>query len=312
MYILIFIYFSKLHSDSIVSFGCSKDGTLVATGQMGQNPMVFIWETKTCKTRAIIPEKQLNAISCIAFSSNNELIAIVNMDKDHIISVYDWKMNLVLSKAYGGCKRILGIFFTGTEDGTNNGYGLVTYGVHEIRFWNKIFSKFPTSIRPKLGESGLLQNFLCGEMFNNRPVIGTSDGYIYIFSENILAQKIKAHTGPLTAMDVSITKNLLVTGGKDGSIRIWSADNSCLKEFSLESILESHNPSVRSVAFNSDGTMLVVGTRAAEIFEISIIDGKRVGGKSLVDAHATRQLWGLSSHPTKDECITAGDDCTIR
>ena len=34
------------HTDSILSFACSADGSLAATGQQGVNPFVTVWNTK--------------------------------------------------------------------------------------------------------------------------------------------------------------------------------------------------------------------------------------------------------------------------
>jgi WD40 repeat protein len=60
----------QYHSDAITSFACSRDGTLVATGQLGHRPTVSIWDTRTCTTRYVVPEVQLHAVSCVAFSSD--------------------------------------------------------------------------------------------------------------------------------------------------------------------------------------------------------------------------------------------------
>lgn len=283
---------------------------------MGHRPSVAIWDTRTCITRFVAPELQLNAVSCVAFSPDKEYLAVVNLDRDHTITVYDWKASIAVSKVYGGTNHVLGIFFTEheTRDGENpaNKLGFVSYGVKELKFWKGVGTRFPTSTRPKIGEQGVLQAFLCGEQFVGKQVIGTADGFLYVFSDSTLVNCVKGHSGPLTAMDVSPLKKWLVSGGKDGTVRVWSADMSCIKEFVLDSLLESINPSVRSVAFNALGTHLVIGTRAAEIFELSIINGTKTSEKSLVEGHGIRQLWGLASHPTKEECVTTGDDSTLR
>jgi microtubule-associated protein-like 6 len=313
--IVLFLLF-QFHSDAITSFACSKDGALVATGQMGHRPTVAVWDTRTCTTRFVVPEVQLNAVSCVAFSADKELLAVVNLDRDHTITVYDWKANVAVSKFYGGSNHILGVFFTAPEtsreEGVAPGPGLVSYGVKELKIWKGVATRFPTSVRPKIGEQGSLQTFLCGELFLGRPVIGTSDGFLYQFGDTALIKTVKGHSGPLTAMDVNASKKWLVSGGKDGTVRVWSADLACIKEFVVDSLLETVNPSVRSVAFNALGTHIVIGTRAAEIFDVAVTNGAKVGDKSLVEGHGIRQLWGLASHPIKEECITTGDDATLR
>jgi len=65
------------------------------------------------------------------------------------------------------------------------------------------------------------------------------------------------------------------------------------------------------VAYNNDGNNIVVGTRGAEILEIAVRSGALVG-KPLLTGHGQRELWGLATHPTKNEFITSGDDAVIR
>jgi WD40 repeat protein len=166
--------------------------------------------------------------------------------------------------------------------GAPPGPGLVSYGVKELRFWQGVATRHPTCIRPKIGEQGYLQTFLCGEMFMGQRVIGTTDGFLYVFNETGLLRTVKGHSGPLTAMDTNAAKKWLVSGGKDGTVRVWSSDLACIKEFALDSLLDTVNPSVRSVAFNAAGTQIVIGTRAAEIFELNVTSGAKVGDKRYV------------------------------
>ena len=65
------------------------------------------------------------------------------------------------------------------------------------------------------------------------------------------------------------------------------------------------------MSFSQDGRDLLIATRGAEIFEVHIADGS-LKGKVLVKGHGVRALWGLATHPTKEEFATCGDDATIR
>ena len=102
-----------------------------------------------------------------------------------------------------------------------------------------------------------------------------------------------------------------------------------LKEISVDSLITSQYTRVRSVAFSHDGNNIVIGTRGhllthsltyslthsltqgAEIIEVGVKSGTMLG-KPLLQGHGMRELWGLATHPTKDEFITSGDDATIR
>lgn len=276
---------------------------------MGYNPLVSIWDSKSCKTKYIVPDIQKNSVSCIAFSKDDEYLAIVSNDGSHTISIYNWKANFLVSKAYGGSNYVVGVNFI------DNDYGLVSYGVKELRIWKNIKSRFPICSRALLGDIGTLQTFLSCDVFNGQPNIGTADGNLYVFegSDPTLKHVVKAHNGAVNALHSNSIVSLLVSGGKDGAIRLWNKSHECIKEYMVDSIISlSHSPRVRSVAFNNDGSHIIVGTRGAEIFEITANDGKLVGGKCLVESHGIRQLWALSSHPIKDELVTSGDDATIR
>lgn len=52
-----------------------------------------------------------------------------------------------------------------------------------------------------------------------------------------------------------------------------------------------------------------MGTKDGEIIEVG---EKNAASNLLLDTHARGGIWGLTAHPTKDLCITASDDTTIR
>ena len=316
----------KFHSDEIISMACSVDGSLVVTGQMGFNPTVAVWDAKTCKNLFSLPEndRPKNGACCVAFSRNTDLLIFVGMDEQHTISVYDWKSCVLVSRCHGGAKRVLGVCFTedvDAVDGESDGdIGFISYGVRELRIWTKARSRFPICSRAELGEVGVLQTYLTCAMFNGQPNVGTSDGNLYVFesrSSAVLKHAVKAHIGAVNAMHtcqvVSSGTKQLVTGGRDGAIRLWNTDHECIKEFMVETILSNcYSPRVRSVAFNQDGSRIVVGTRGGEIFEINSQEGKLISNRCAVESHGIRHLYGLAAHPIKEEFVTTGDDRSMR
>ena len=297
--------FFQRHTDAITSFTMSKDGKYAATGQMGHEPFVAVWDPQTCATLATIPDLHSKSVSNLAFSFSSKLIATVGLDEDHTISIYDWRSGMLVSRAYGGSPHVLDIAFS--EDDLN----LVTCAVKEIRVWSNIMSRTPSYIKPALGEIGQLQAYLTCRYFAGNPTIGTADGNLYVFIERTLKTAVKAHDGPVATMAVNSQGNSLVTGSKDGAVRIWNVHLECTKEIPIGAVYSSNNPKVRSVAFSADGNNVIIGTRGAEILEVAVRSGALVG-KPIVQGHGRRELWGLATHPTKDEFVTSGDDATIR
>lgn len=54
---------------------------------------------------------------------------------------------------------------------------------------------------------------------------------------------------------------------------------------------------------------ILVGTKDGEIIEVG---EKNAASNILLDGHGRGEMWGLAAHPTKDLCVTASDDATIR
>jgi WD40 repeat protein len=301
--------FYQAHSQSISAFACSRNGKYAATGDIGETPRVLIWDTRTCTTLRILPDIQMKAIVSLAFSNSGDLVAVVSLDNDHTISVYEWRSNLLLCRGFNGSKRIVQVSFSDDDR------QLLSCGLKEIKVWN-LSTWSLSSITQTICDGGRHQPFLCCTYFSNLPTVGTVDGHFYVFQQNTLHHAIKAHSGGVHAIHVSLTGDQLVSGGKDGLIKIWNSSLDCVKELSVETILPAAQPSisprVRSVCFSKDSQFLLVGTRGAEIFEVRISNSSIVGPKPLMQSHGCRELYGLATHPTKDEFITSGDDATIR
>lgn len=197
---------------------------------------------------------------------------------------------------------------------SDNDLNFITCGLKEVKLWTLSTWACSSSVL-KLNDGGRPQPFMTCVYFVGKPTVGTVDGHLYVFDDYAMHHAVKAHDGGVHAMHVSYSKTQLVTGGKDGVIRIWNIQLDCVKEILVENVLNSSSTistRVRSVCFSKDGNFLLVGTRGADIFEIRISNSSLVGSKPLLQAHGCRDLWGLAAHPTKEEFMTSGDDCTIR
>jgi WD40 repeat protein len=103
----------------------------------------------------------------------------------------------------------------------------------------------------------------------------------------------------------------LLSGGKDGKVRLWSPNVEPGATFDLSGV-GSLVPIVRSVCWSNDGKRLLVGTKGSEIFEISADDGSNLHPHPLIQGHCEYELRGLSPHPSRPEVCTVGDDRTLR
>eukprot|EP01033_Poteriospumella_lacustris_P003879 gene3879-2759_t len=192
---------------------------------------------------------------------------------------------------------------------------LATVGVNQVLFWRSVTGRFPTAVGPNWRETGHNQTFPCCEVFGGNVVVGTSDGNLYVFDTEAAAikQMIKVHNGAVYTLRVSANGKLLLSGGRDSTVRIWDKTFECLKEYPVEMMSKSNHSHIpRAVAMRPDGGALLIGTQGAEILEVSMKDASLNVGASQIRGH-TGALYAIASHPTKENFfVTAGDDAILR
>jgi hypothetical protein len=67
--------------------------THVATGQVGQTPLIYIWDSVTAKPLGNVKlPRGSRAVTAIGFNKSSDLIACADFSNDHTIYCFDWKM----------------------------------------------------------------------------------------------------------------------------------------------------------------------------------------------------------------------------
>lgn len=78
------------HSDDIVSLCISADRTMVATGQVGLTPMIFVWDSITAERIALMTlPKGSRSVSALAISPDGKYLAAADMSDDHFVHLFD-------------------------------------------------------------------------------------------------------------------------------------------------------------------------------------------------------------------------------
>lgn len=68
----------------------SNDRKLIATGQVGLCPLIYVWDAETAEYKnEIRMPKGSRAISSLAFSHDNKYLAAADMTDDHNVVVLD-------------------------------------------------------------------------------------------------------------------------------------------------------------------------------------------------------------------------------
>jgi len=104
------------------------------------------------------------------------------------------------------------------------------------------------------------------------------DGNVYLWEKSKIIRKRQGHSGPILALDIKEKNRLVVTGGLDGRVVLWSYnEKSAYGRTDLEKIRSIHlktdqiyEKSIQSVCM--DHGTLMVGTRSGSIYLLNVAD----------------------------------------
>ena len=294
------------HNDDITAFAVSRSGDLVATGEVGRRPSILVWEPNSLTQLHKFSSPIEKGIGALAFSPSGQVLLAVGMDDDHTLALYNLGTNSLIISNKGDREKILSAEFTSEDE-------FVTIGVKHFKTWKLTGTKLTSS----RGVFGKQDNLLLSVAVHSTlgVLTGNSAGCLLKWTSNEAVQGEALHEKGLDSLWTN--GDSIVTGGKDSWVHILDSSLQKLKSFNVSGPeFASVSPQVRAACLNSDGSKLVIGTWASEVFEVAVATGEV---RSLVRGHyapsrgtaVTNEAWGLHVS-ADDEFLTCSDDGTLR
>ncbi|XP_037097720.1 echinoderm microtubule-associated protein-like 5 isoform X2 [Syngnathus acus] len=299
------------HNDDIISLALHPERVLVATGQVGKEPYICVWDSYTVQTVSILKDAHSHGVACLAFDLEGQCLVSVGLDSKNTICVWDWRRGKVLAAAPGHTDRIFDISWDLYQPNK-----LVSCGVKHIKFWS-LCGNALTPKRGVFGKTGDLQTILCLACAKDEVTYsGALNGDIYVWKGINLMRTVQgAHGSGIFSMNAC--EEGFATGGRDGCVRLWDLNFKPITVIDLREteqgykVARSENSrglSVRSVCWRGDH--ILVGTQDSEIFEVVVHDRNKPF--LIMQGHCEGELWALAVHPTKPLAMTGSDDRSVR
>ncbi|XP_032883277.1 echinoderm microtubule-associated protein-like 5 isoform X3 [Amblyraja radiata] len=291
------------HNDDVISLALHPERTLVATGQVGKEPHICVWDTYNMQTISILKDVHTHGIACLAFDHDGQRLVSIGLDSKNTICVWDWKKGRVLATTPGHTDRIFDVSWDLHQPNK-----MISCGVKHIKFWS-LCGNTLTAKRGVFGKTGELQTILCLACAREEITYsGALNGDIYVWKGiNLVRTVHNAHGSGIFSMNAC--EEGFATGGRDGCVRLWDLSFQPVTLIDLRETDQGYRGlSVRSVCWQGDH--ILVGTQDSEIFEIVVHERNKPF--LIMQGHCEGELWALAAHPTKPLAITGSDDRSVR
>ena len=315
------------HTDDVLCLAYSERTNLIATGEIGKSPTIHLsrYDSSSEKFESLSCMRGLHTkgVVQLAFSANGKLLFSAGVD--YTLATYDTDTTSSKFGRLVGSASMKGVCLHLCPIGASNDF--ISLGEKHVVFWRDTDNKGSyKSTNAKLGEHRN-KTFLCATTTScfggNSLAAGTSAGDLVLFNDKEATKsQLKVHEKGLNAIWSSQDSNTLVTGGKDGIVIIWKVEGNEISKFS---VFEASKYPIRSVCLAMTGNVInkaLVGTQTCDILEFQRSDGFKTEEKTrklskieptvILKSHYSGELWGLSTHPTRPEYCTVGDDKCLR
>ena len=326
------------HTANIAALALNHAGTLLASAQVGKQPMIRLWEIQEPTNEVLPPTANCIAIltahgsdlTSLAFSGDDHLLCAAGKDQHHRMQLVVWditdatmeknprdKRNNVGNNApYPIVARQISEFpVAKLKFSPYEPRRLVSCGRENIRFWrikNGLLRGLPVILN-EYARDTVFTDFAFESSYAPKPFQGAVQKRVFVATKAGTVVQVNYESHDLECVyrlhdkaihSIAINEGFCVTGSADKFLRVWPLDFS---DYFLEA---EHEGPVMSVAISVDGLKLAIGTSTGTLGTLDVASHMY---KTLLRSHAGKvHACAVDPHPGRNEFITVSGDGTIR
>lgn len=308
-------HFMRGHDDQITCLSVSHGGSMLASGQKGDNSDILIWDYDSKKPVYRLSEHDYE-VSCINFSHDDLLLLTTGNHLDGKLFIWDTSNGYIVSSmqivptilseapkwiSWGGFIKDVKLRATGN-------YQFATSGNKKLLIWS--LEPSTGALEYELVSTGTFIREYIWFAFSlpseQYLFAGTQSGdfvsfqmknKILVFVQNVCAQGVRCIA--------AVTEDKVCWGGGDGTLALYHVDGKFCQEL-LKTTLAG---GIKGLSASPDGVQLLVSTDRGFIYRVRVSDFSwmLLGENHILDVLHCSFMDGIS-----DKFATCSEDTTIR
>lgn len=295
------------HSDDVTALAMSFSRKIVASGQNGPEPLVFLWDAVTAE---LICKKRLpkggRLVTAIGISANDKYVCASDAAEKITAHVFEIAGGI---KAIAKIEINMKIVHLAWSPHDENSFA--TAGKDHVIFCNLKGDKIDKT-KGKAGKDGKIESqcsaaWVMDPKYKGSLLTGGSDGCVYIWSGD-QAKKIENNKGSVHSIACRQEKGqeIVLVGGNDKTLTVYKFDGGLSK---LWSVLCDAAPRSCDL-FNGQ---ILMGLKNGSIVELPFTADGKSKPNVVMTSHCDGEVWGLEVVQLEDglRLITSADDNRI-
>jgi WD40 repeat protein len=203
---------------------------LVAEKSKRGSPNVYIYRrlaSGSIELHRVLRNGTEHAYSAVSFNRDGSMIATVGSAPDYMLTLWDWQKEHIVLKCKAFSQEVYSIAFSPNFEAQ-----LTTSGTGHIRFWKMASTFTGLKLVGNLGKFGKVElSDICAfvELPDGKVLSGSESGALLLWDGALIKVVLKreghstCHDGNVEVLYHAKDRNLILSAGQDGFIRMWDA-----------------------------------------------------------------------------------------